>query len=277
MIQFNYHTHSYFCDGKAKPEDFVKEALSRNFKYLGFSSHAPVPFDNKWSIRQGELQNYCKEIERLKTKYQNQIEIFLSLEIDYIPGTTTGIAEFKKLCNLDYAIGGVHLVKHNNELWFIDGPVEGYEKGLQEIFKGDIQLAVTSYFEQINEMLLTQKPDIIAHFDKVKMHNKNRFFKENEKWYIDLVDKTLDIIKNLNTIVEINTRGIYSGKCDSLFPSIEILKKCYQLKIPITISSDAHKPEEISAYFPETLKILKDIGFKDLKMFTANGWSNCEI
>lgn len=277
MIQFNYHTHSHFCDGKASPEEFVQEAIKRNFKYLGFSSHAPVPFENRWSIRQGELQNYCNEIENLKIKYKNQIGIFLSLEIDYIPGITTSNDDFIKQCNLDYTIGGVHLVNYNNELWFIDGPVKGYEKGLQEIFKGDIKLAVSTYYEQIIEMISTQKPDIIAHLDKVKMHNKNRFFKENEKWYVDLVDKTLETIKQANAIVEINTRGIYTGKCDSLFPSIDILMKCFQLEIPITISSDAHKPDELLAHFPETLEIIKYIGFRELKMFAAKGWTGYKI
>ncbi|MFC2111450.1 histidinol-phosphatase, partial [Bacteroidota bacterium] len=122
-----------------------------------------------------------------------------------------------------------------------------------------------------------QKPDIIAHFDKVKMHNKNRFFSEDEDWYIGLVDKTLEIIKQTNTIVEVNTRGIYKGKCDSLFPSIDILKKCFKLKIPIIISSDAHKPEEISSYFPETIEIIKGIGFQELKMFKNNSWDNYKL
>lgn len=277
MIYFNLHTHSNFCDGLGCPEEYVLEAIKKEFKYLGFSSHAPVSFENKWSIRPGQLQNYCSEIERLKLKYKNQINIFLSLEIDYIPEITTDILELKNSCNLDYTIGGVHLVNHNDKLWFIDGPIEGYEKGLKEVFNGNIQLAVTSYFSQINEMLITQKPDIIAHFDKVKMHNKNRFFSEDENWYRDLVDKTLEIIKQTNTIVEVNTRGIYKGKCESLFPSIEILKKCFEIEIPITISSDAHKPEEISAYFAETIEIIKGIGFQELKMFKNNKWGNYKI
>jgi len=49
------------------------------------------------------------------------------------------------------------------------------------------------------------------------------------------------------------------------------------LKIPITISSDAHKPEEISAYFPETIKIIKGIGFLELKMFKNNNWANYKL
>ena len=43
-------------------------------------------------------------------------------------------------------------------------------------------------------MMLTQKPDIIGHFDKIKMHNQDRYFSEDEPWYRDLVMELLDTI-----------------------------------------------------------------------------------
>ena len=274
MPYTNYHTHSLFCDGSAEPEEYIVEAIKKNIISLGFSSHAPIPIENKWSMKYERLDEYRQTIRSLQEKYKNEIDIFLGLEIDYIPEVTTTFDEFRKKIQPDYVIGAVHLIKKKgiDALWFIDGPENNYHEGLIKIFNGDIRLAVTTYYNQLCEMLFTQKPDIIAHFDKVKMYNRNKYFQEDEKWYLELIDKILNAIKQTGVIVEVNTRGIYKKKSDSLYPNIKILKECFSKKIPVTISADAHQPTELTAYFDETIQTLKDIGFKTTILFADGKW-----
>ncbi|MCD4772135.1 MAG: histidinol-phosphatase [Bacteroidales bacterium] len=279
-MNFNFHTHTRFCDGSDEPEEYVKAALELGFHFLGFSGHAPVPMKNHFAIPENELENYCREIRSLQKKYSGKINIFLSLEIDFIPEITQNFKYFIEKCNLDYVIGSVHLVKNkqNNGMWFIDGPKpETYDQGLKDVFENDIRLAVGTYFQQINEMIINQKFDIIGHFDKIKMHNKNRYFSEEEKWYKDEITNTLKLISDKKIIVEINTRGIYKKRSNSLFPGKEVLKQIYKMGIPVTLSSDAHKPSELSAYFDESVEIIKDIGFRELMIFTKNGWKTQRI
>ena len=65
------------------------------------------------------------------------------------------------------------------------------------IFGGDIRKAVSAYYQQVNRMILTQKPDILGHFDKIKMHNQDRYFREDESWYRELVMDLLDIVRTV--------------------------------------------------------------------------------
>ncbi|MCF8367712.1 MAG: histidinol-phosphatase [Bacteroidales bacterium] len=271
MNKFNLHTHTNFCDGKEDPEEYVKRAIDLGFHTLGFSGHAPVPFDNKFAIREEELEDYFQAVRNLRKQYKDHIHILLALEIDFIPGITKDFAEFVKVGDLDYTIGGVHLIKKKGvkDLWFIDGPdPANYDEGLQVLYGGHARKGVEAYYNQLNEMILTQKPDIIAHLDKIKMHNKNRFFSEQEGWYKDLVWKTLKLIsKETNCIIEVNTRGLYKKRAATYFPSAEILEQVYHLKIPITLSSDAHQPDELDMYLQEAADLLKDIGFKEVVYF----------
>mgnify|MGYP000074504520 CR=1 FL=1 len=46
-----YHSHCNFCDGKAPAEDFVKAAIEAGFHSYGISSHSPLPFETRWSLR----------------------------------------------------------------------------------------------------------------------------------------------------------------------------------------------------------------------------------
>jgi len=273
MDLFNLHTHCHFCDGKEAPEEYVKKAIDLGLHTLGFSSHAPVPFENKFALKEERMEEYFQTIRSLQTKYQSQIQILLGLEIDFIPGITKDFDEFKKAGNLGYTIGGVHLIRNKERdkkgLWFIDGPLqEKYDDGIQKLFDGNGRKGVEAYYRQILEMIATQNLDIIAHFDKIKMHNKNRYFTEDESWYKDLVWKTLKYIATeTDFIIEVNTRGLYKKRSETYFPSPEILEQVNHLKIPVTISSDAHHPDDLDKYLVEANDLLEDIGFREVVYF----------
>ena len=272
-MRFNFHTHSCYCDGEGTLKDFVNEAVNQKFTALGFSSHAPLPYENDFAIKEENLQIYVDEIRNLQHDYSAQLDIFAGLECDYIPEISYSFGDFQQKYNLDYIIGSVHLVNYQGELWFIDGSKSAsYDEGLSRIFQSDIRKAVRQYFNQLCEMIENEKFDIIAHFDKIKMHNKDRYFTEDEKWYVNHVEETIRLIKEKSLIVEVNTRGIYKKRCDTFYPSVWIIKKLKEHAIPVTISTDAHKKDEISFYFKEAAQCLKECGIKEVALLTTSGW-----
>jgi histidinol-phosphatase (PHP family) len=281
-LNFNLHTHTNYSDGSSDPEDYIKEAINQGFDTLGFSDHSPVPFENSFAIQEEEIENYIRAILQLKNTYSFMsaapgINILLALEIDFIPGVTLPINHYHKNHHFDYFIGSVHLVKNkeSEKLWFIDGPdMMIYDNGLKDIFSGDARKAVTAYYRQVQEMIITQKPDIVGHLDKIKMYNRDRFFSEKEPWYVGLVNETLDLITGAGCVIEVNTRGIYKKRSETLFPGPEILKKILLRNIPVTVTSDAHKPNELSLGFEEARKTLMELGFKSTRLMTHEGWKD---
>ncbi|MCT4587454.1 MAG: histidinol-phosphatase [Carboxylicivirga sp.] len=281
MPYFSFHTHSDFCDGKASVEEVCQKALELGFSAVGFSSHAPVAFDTTWAMQFQNLESYIKEVNRCRLKYRGQLNIYRSLETDFVSQTRSiPFSTYRNLGQLDYIIGSVHLVNNpekNGDLWFLDGPVENYEKGLKACFDGDIKKAVTQYYRQIQEMVLTQKPDLIAHMDKVVMNNKGRFFSEEEEWYQSIMEETLQIIAKAGVIIEVNTRGVYRGKYHTWFPNEQVISRCIELNIPLTISVDAHHPDELNAGFDEALTMLKKAGCPSLSFFEGKSWKQIPI
>ena len=274
MQLFNLHTHSNFSDGKASAEEVVTEAIKQGLKVLGFSDHSPVPFENNFAIKSDEIGNYISTIKSLKEKYKNEIDIICSMEMDFIPGIVKDFKKTKIELGLDYLIGSVHLVGNNTEkLWFIDGSkVETYDEGLNNYFNGDIKKGVKAFFYQYNEMIETEEFDIVGHFDKIKMHNRDRYFHEEDKWYRDLLMETLTLIKEKSLIVEVNTRGIYKKRSSDFYPSTWVFPIMKEMNIPVVISSDAHKPEELTLCFDEAEKALKAAGYKETMCFQNGGF-----
>ncbi len=269
LSKTNFHTHSNYCDGKATLREMVDFAVAHNFTALGFSGHSPLPFDNTYSIT--DYKGYCNEVRALKEEYADRIEISLGLEIDYVPGMLEDFSPLIKQGGLEYTIGSIHLIpaegsapKSADDLWMIDGSrYQTYDEGLMKHFGGDIRRGVRTYFHNENAMLERNRPTIVGHPDKIVMHNRDRYFTEDEPWYRDLALETIHLIKELNLICEINTRGIYKGRHADFYPGKWLIKEMKQLRIPVLVSTDAHAPEDLlrteGAY-----EYLEEIGYRDV-------------
>ena len=312
MQNFNLHTHSVYSDGKSQPCEIVEEAVRQGFTTLGFSEHSPLPFDNNFSVKSADMPRYVSEIAQLKEEFKDKIDIYCALEADYLTGFSEPFAVTQEKYHLNYLIGGVHLVinpalrpfegpqgpqaqgparakvvepveiedstKLNptisaDEIWFIDGPKwEVYDEGLQKFFDGDIRRAVRRFFEQTNEMIENERFDIIAHFDKIKMHNRDRYFHEDEPWYRKLALETLDLIREKGLVMEINTRGIYKKRYNGFYPSPWLMKEASKMGVPAIISADAHHFSEISLEFVAAEEVLKKAGYRSVVNFKDGQW-----
>jgi histidinol-phosphatase (PHP family) len=280
MTGQNLHTHTLYSDGKASLLQTVEKAVAMGMHTLGISDHSPLPFENSFAIKEHDVEQYCAEVRKLQQHYADVIKLFLSLEIDYIPGMSAGFASWKKNYDLDYVIGSIHLVGAGSRenLWFTDGPLrETYDEGLMHFYGGDIRKAVRAFYEQTNLMITDESFDVIGHFDKIKMHNQNRYFTEDELWYRQLVRETIDLIASRHLIVELNTRGVYKGRSDSFFPSDWILRELHERGVPVIISSDAHHPDELNMLFAEAATALKATGYKETLRFTGKGWKEVAL
>lgn len=255
-MKVNYHTHSRYCDGKGELREYVEYALAHGFTHLGFSGHAPVPFPNTFAIHEEDYLDYCNEVRALQQEYADRIIIRLGLEIDYIPGIIDHFEPLIEKGGLDYFIGSVHIVANSQrpdtdptDLWFIDGSrYQTYDEGLQRLFDGDIRRGVTAFFRQTNEMIEQTHPPIVGHFDKIVMHNRDRYFHYSDPWFLDLVGETVQLIHEVGSIVEINTRGIYKGRHNDFYPAKQTLRAMNEKHIPVLVSTDAHEPTNLDLF-----------------------------
>lgn len=275
MSWTNYHSHSNFCDGSDKPELYIKNAIAKKMPAYGFSSHAPINFETYWCIPDSDLEKYLKEVSDIKRKYASKIQVYIGLEIDYIPNFAGRKQHILENCQLDYFIGSIHFINQfsDGSHWSIDDSRETFTKGLKEIFNNNFKKAAEKFYENTCQMLIEDKPNIIGHFDKIKMYNTdNKYFSENDKWYKKQVDNALKTIKQTGSIIEINTRGYYRYGQTDLYPSVWIIKKMLELNIPMVLNSDSHAPDEITSGFKYAAIELKNIGVNELWVLYDNKW-----
>jgi histidinol-phosphatase (PHP family) len=173
----------------------------------------------------------------------------LGYEVDYLPGF---IDKLVLEANVDYLIGSVHFI----DKWGFDNPEfigEYKNKNIDDIWQ--------EYFEAIKEMANSGKFQIVGHLDLIKVFN---FLPKKD---IRLIAKdAISAIKKANMAVEINTAG-FRKPVKEAYPSKLLLQMCYELDIPITFGSDAHKIEQIGYKYQDAVAFAKEIGYKSCVSF----------
>lgn len=272
MILTNYHTHSCFCDGADELETYVRIAIDKGFRALGFSSHAPIPFPNDWTMSPEKVMLYLEEILRLKKVYQGRIQLYAGMELDYFPKDERRVF---KAYPLDYRLGAVHCIAALDQMtcYSLDGTETEFIQTLESGFQGDIRRLVTVYYQLVGKMAEEERPDIIAHLDVIKKNNRGeRYFSEAASWYKDAVGEALQRLAQSGVIVEVNTGGILRGYLNEVYPSPWILRECHRLGIPVMVNSDAHKPMDLDGYFESARRLLKDIGYRTQRVLLNGRW-----
>lgn len=277
----NYHSHCTFCDGRSTPEDFVKFAISHGFRAYGFSSHSPLPFETFWNMSKDDMPEYLAETNRLKEKYADRLEIYTSLEIDYLDETyNPSIAYFQEL-PLDYRIGSIHflpLSEHLSEdnMVCIDGAFADYKDAVDRYFEGKISKLVACYFDSTLKMIEAGGIDIVGHMDKIYMNgHKYEGFSFDADWYQKPFKAALDLIAQRGLMVEVNTKNLI--KKQQIFPRKEYLGLLKNMNIPVMVNSDCHYPDLVNDGRTEAFQLLKDIGFKTTRELVKGNWQDVAI
>jgi histidinol-phosphatase (PHP family) len=286
----NYHTHHAVCDGKGEAADYARAAAGRGFEALGFSSHAPLPIANRWTMAREKFPAYREEIRRLREAYAGRIEIYLGLEIDFIsgefgagPDALAGFSSQSALSwppeELDYYIGAVHIFPGGPHGYReVDNTGEDYEAIRDENYGGDMRAFVTGYYGYVRELLARFRPPVLAHMDLIKKNNPGgKYFREDSPWYRGLIRELIPAIAEAGTIVEVNTGGLARGRTATVYPSPWILGLLREADIPVMLNSDAHVPENLDAWFGPARDLIRGAGYTHLQVLRPGGWESTPV
>jgi histidinol-phosphatase (PHP family) len=59
----------------------IFSGIDKKMIALGFSSHGPIPFEPTWSMKESNLDDYLKEIDKWKNTYTS-LNLYKGLEAD---------------------------------------------------------------------------------------------------------------------------------------------------------------------------------------------------
>ena len=238
MIPSNYHTHTYFCDGKNTPEELVLEAIRLGCPEIGFSGHSYTTFDDQFCMSLEGTQEYIRVVTALKEKYAHKIRIRLGIEQDYFSDAPTE--------GYDYVIGSVHAVLKDGCYLAVDESREVFIANVQKYYGGDYYGFIEDYFALVADVYNKTKCHIVAHFDLVMKFNANRdLFDPEHPRYQAAARKAMDALLDAPVRLEVNTGGIARGYTQEPYPAVDLLSRWLNAGKPVLYASDCHNAEQL--------------------------------
>lgn len=248
-MNFNLHTHTYLCHHAiGTPEEYIKEAIKRGIKQLGFSEHAPYIFPNgyksgfRMNIEDKDI--YFETLNDLKEKYKDKIEILIGFETEYYPEHFDSFLKSLEGYRYDYLILGQHFT--NNEY---DGVYSGAPTSDERVLE--------KYISQVIEGIKTGKFTYIAHPDLINFTDrKSAVYKKS-------AEKLCMAAKALNIPLEFNLHGM---RIKNKYPCREFFEIAAQAENDVVLGIDAHESDEITdiSTEKEAIKILKELNISPI-------------
>ena len=258
-IKWDCHMHSSFsADSDAPLSAMIRSAKQKGLSGICITEHLDpdfpaTPEEIDFSL---DLPEYLKAVRSAKASETSGFSVLLGLEAGLQPHLGDFFRKLLSEYPFDFVIGSSHIVHHCDPYY-------------PEFWKGrDEQECIREYFRSILENVSAFSDfDVYGHIDYILRYGptKNRNF--TYEAFADCLDPILLLLLEKGIGLELNTAGYHYG-LEQPNPCMEILKRYKDLGGEIiTIGSDAHEPERISADFDRAANVLLNCGFRHYTVF----------
>lgn len=230
---------------------YIEQAIRAGLPEMGFSDHIYLYWlptdqrDPELAMSESEFDQYVEDVLQLRAQYPD-INIRLSVEADFIPDQESTLKSILDRHPWDYVLGSVHFI---GEWGMDDGRyLSGYDNW-------DIDELYEHYFSLVLRAANSGHFDTMAHLDLVK-----KFGHRARKDTTDLYERVAHGLAAAGVAIEVNTAGLHKP-VGELYPHLDLLTACRKARVPVTLGSDAHAPEEVARDFPLALEHLRAAGY----------------
>ena len=267
----DYHIHTEFSDDSLeRMETHIERAMELGMDELCFTDHVDYgikpdwdEWDKPFEIHEGKYHilnvnypEYFAKLLRMRRIYQGKMVIKAGLEFGVQSHT---IPQYKKLIEqygnqLDFVLLSIHEVD-DTEFWTGD-----FQKGrTQEEYNMRYYEEMLAVVENFHDYSVLAHVDLISRYDKAGLYP----FEKIKPILTKIFQTAIADGKG----IELNTSSThYQLKYTT--PSRDILRLYRDLggRI-ITIGSDAHNVKRLAEYVPESMQILRELGFTEFCTF----------
>jgi histidinol-phosphatase (PHP family) len=164
--------------------------------------------------------SFQQEATRLQHEYKDQIQLLIGAEIEFInKDYAQHVQDLRNKFNIDYVVGSLH---HTGSIP-VDFSPELYSKALAQA--GGLYELYLQYFEEQYLMLQTVKPEVVGHFDLVRIFSDqsvaDKTLLEPKVW--ELINRNIDHVVGYGGLFEINSRSWKKGLKDA-YPQRDIIQ-----------------------------------------------------
>lgn len=224
----NFHCHTPRCGHATGTErEYVEAAIAAGYDVLGFSDHSPLAFKNgeigRIRMQMNQLEDYVESVLAVKHEYEDDIEIHLGLELEYLPDYFDDTIEQLEQYPIEYLIMGQHFLNSEDREEYVANPTAD-------------EKVIETYADRVIAGLETGKFLYLAHPALIRYIGP-------EEIYFKHMGRIQACLKEHEIPVELNVSGFARGLH---YPSFGYVMYCAEHGSSFILGIDSHSPEELA-------------------------------
>jgi len=259
------HSGEFCTHAENTLEELVQTYIRKGFSWVGITEHMP-PAANRFrypdEVEAGldatglyqRFGRYMTTARALQKKYASRITLYIGFETETYSGSFAFIESLVRTFTPDYIVGSVH---HVNDIG-IDWSQDTYDRIAQRL--GGREALYRAYFDLQHEMLLRLNPQVVGHFDLVRIFDDDYRRRLRNESIRRRIRRNLELIKRLNLTMDLNMRSLQKGGTEP-YIARPILEDVLALGIPVVPGDDAHSVATVGLHIEEGIQLLQEMGF----------------
>lgn len=272
------HNHSTHCDSKHTLREMLEAARELGFTSFGFSGHAPMGFETRWSMSPQEQQQYFAQA-RLLQKESGFPRLWIGLELDALADEASMKAA---KADADYLLGSTHYLPFQSDGCHVavDGTAEALRAHCDRWYAGDGLALAEAYYQVESDFVHRIRPDVIGHFDLVRKYaGVIGLFDETDPAYRKIALSALERCYFPGAILEVNTGGMARGYLPTPYPTFELLCAWREMGGEVTLASDCHDKTLLTFGYDQAEALIRKAGYRRILQLGSQNtlWENYEL
>jgi histidinol-phosphatase (PHP family) len=196
-----------------------------------------------------DVDRYC---EGLLAAREAGLPVLVGVEMDWLPGREADIRAFLSGRPFDVVLGSVHWLRDvgvdhpDYPVWDRHPPEDVWDRYLDEL----VAAARSGLF------------DVLAHPDLPKVFGHPVPASAAARW-----DDAIAAIADAGVAVECSSAGLRKPVTE-LYPEPGLLARFRAAGVPVTLASDAHRPEDVARDYPTAVAALRGAGYTTITRFS---------
>lgn len=241
----------------ANAERYSHVASERGIEYLGVSEHV-YRFREALEVWRHPfwVENALDDLDAYCDFVRAETQLALGIEADFVAGREDRIANLLAERDFDYVLGSVHFV----------GDVAVDMGGEWDVWRreSDPDRVWSRYFETLGEAARSDLFDVITHPDLVKMWGAERPQPSRDpRFHYELA---MEGIADSDVAIEVSTAGLRKP-AGEIYPAPAFLSMCIEAGRPVTLSSDAHTPNDLGYRYEQAVELLRSLAVEEVAVF----------
>ncbi|MCL1918894.1 MAG: histidinol-phosphatase [Peptococcaceae bacterium] len=254
------HTHTALSNhGIGTVDEVVNAARAKGLTTVALTEHMPLPLEadplGDCTMAADKVAFYLDCVAAAQARYTD-IEIICGTEVDWRPGAESYI--LSRLGPYELLLGSVHMLTGP---WPFDHPghMDGWhERGEEAVWR--------EYFTLWSEAVQSSVPfTIMAHPDLPKKLGCKPSFDA-----AGLYESAAALARKHDVMIEVNTSGLYKP-VGELYPGPQFLSAFAAAGVPCTVSSDAHRPQDVGRDLDKAYAAMRAAGYRHVTVPTRSG------